>query len=64
MQTVQQQLDVRHLHERIFMSSSQVGAGGEGEEDHVCAAGRLHLHPLHHQTLPLHPGQTGLPQLW
>lgn len=44
--------------------SPQAGAAGEDEEDPDGAALRLRLHPLHHQTLSIHPGQTRLPQLW
>lgn len=43
--------------------SPQVESAAEAEEDHVVAAGRLHLRPLHCQTVSVHPGQTRLPQL-
>lgn len=47
----------------IWCVSLQVGSGGEAEEGRAVAAGHLRLHPLHHQTVSIHPGQTRLPQL-
>lgn len=44
--------------------SPQVDPPGEAEEAAAVAAAAVCVRPLHHQTVPLHPGQTRLPQLW
>lgn len=44
--------------------SPQVGSGGEDEEDGDASAVRLCLCSCPSETLPLHSGQTRLPELW